>query len=95
MRVLTPGICRHCGCTANTPCRLFDGDECCWIDGSMLVCSAPGCVKAEAARLRAAKAERPAKPRSRFAGWGYGAVAEELRREAHGRARRGKGRAKG
>ena len=89
MGAVVPGVCRYCGCTQDRPCRLHDGDECSWIDGSRTVCSAPGCVCAEAARVRAARIERP---QSRYAGWGYGAILEDLRKRRR-RSRRGRGKA--
>lgn len=94
--MIAPGVCRHCSCTDSTPCKLQDGDACCWTDRERMVCSAPGCVNAEAARVRAAKAAAgPAKPKSRFAqlvatGWGRGAIVDELRREKRRRSRRRK-----
>jgi hypothetical protein len=58
MSVVQPGVCRHCGCTENNACRLEDGEMCCWIDYSRLVCSNPKCMRAEGARLAAARAAR-------------------------------------
>lgn len=82
--MIAPGCCRHCGCTEDHACRLFDGDTCCWIDNTRTVCSSPRCVRAETARRKQAAREAAAekrKPKSRFAGMGYGAIVEQLRRE--------------
>lgn len=88
MTLIAPGCCRHCGCNGpDRPCVLRDGDTCCWIDSTRTVCSSPGCINAEAERLERARRETAA-PRSRFAGWGYGAVIEELRRERRKAAQR-------
>ena len=97
MSQLSPGTCRYCRCTDATPCSVppyNEGDHCGWIAGTVqTVCSSPSCLKAWIREQEAAKAAREAaRPRSRFAGWGYGAIAEELRREARMRRRR-KGRA--
>lgn len=97
--VLQPGVCRHCECTESNPCSLclHKHDGCAWSDTSRLVCSGEPCIRAEAARLAAARAARP-KPE--FAGWGPGAIRLELeRRDRNARQRRrrrtagGKGRA--
>jgi hypothetical protein len=94
--MIAPGVCRHCGCTDSSPCTLHDGDACCWTDRERMVCSAPRCVNAEAARVRASRAQQqPVKPKSRFAelkarGWGDGAIREELNREKRRRGRRRK-----
>ena len=53
---MTPRLefrCRHCGCTDLEPCRLPNGDTCEWFNRDCSVCNAPGCIKAETARLRA------------------------------------------
>jgi hypothetical protein len=93
MTLIAPGRCRHCGCTDDRACRLHDGDACCWIDSTRTVCSNPECIKAETARMQRAQQEAQAsKPRPRFAGWGYGAIVDQLRRERrkHGSRERGK-----
>jgi len=88
-----PGICRHCGCTEANACLLHDGDACCWIDASRTVCNRPGCINAEAARVAQEKAAaKTLKPRSEFAGWGYGAIVKELDRRRR-QKRRGKRKA--
>lgn len=96
---LQPGVCRHCGC-AGEACTLPDGDKCGWTDRSRTVCNAPGCQRAEAARVRAARAARPLTPRERIAslmarGWGYGAAYQEVRDEMRrGERARRRGRGK-
>jgi hypothetical protein len=55
-----PGMCRHCGCTEDSPCRLSEGDTCCWFNRERTVCSSPACIKAEEARVA-----RIPKPRKR------------------------------
>lgn len=47
---LQPGICRHCSCTADRPCRLSNGDECGWHDKTMVLCNGPQCINAEKRR---------------------------------------------
>ncbi len=89
MSTVTPGICRHCGCRGEGH-ALPNGDECCWVDPSRTVCSAPGCVIAERARVQA---ERNKRGRSKYAGWGYGAILEDLRKQRRaGRRRKGSGK---
>lgn len=79
----TPGTCRYCGCHGET-CTLPDGEKCAWSDPERTVCTAPGCLRAEAARKRAGM---PAK--AKFAGWGYGAIRLELEKQRRkGRRRR-------
>lgn len=89
------GVCRYCGCTEEQPCQVppfGDDDTCCWLPGTdRTVCSAPGCVIAWHRAQKLAKAARVAKPKSQYAGWGYGAVVEDMRRKA--RRKRGKDRA--
>jgi len=48
---LQPGTCRHCACTAESPCKLHTGDECGWHDKATVVCSNPICIKAEQRRV--------------------------------------------
>ena len=88
--MIAPGVCRHCGCSEVDPCS-FHKDGCVWTNGSQTVCESPVCRKAEAHRVRVAKAAATPKP-GEFAqlfrrGWGHGAIVDELRR----RKRRGKG----
>jgi hypothetical protein len=76
---IQPGVCRFCRCTDDKPCRLLNGDACCWMTKERIACSNPDCVMAEERRVKAAQ------PRSRFSGWGKGAIVLELRREARRR----------
>ena len=85
MSTVTPGTCRHCRCTEENACILHTGDTCWWTNDERTVCSNPSCIKAEQARVRAL---RLPKPRSRFAGWGKGAIWMELRAEQRRRKRR-------
>jgi len=78
---VTAGVCRHCRCTEANACLLRDGDTCCWINRERNVCSSPACILAEERRVRSLRNVKPAKSRSRFQGWGYGAIQEQLRRE--------------
>jgi hypothetical protein len=75
--------CRYCGCHGES-CTLPNGDKCCLNDESG-VCNGPGCMRAELARTRAAVSARP---RSKYAGWGYGAIVTDLRRQAARKRRR-------
>jgi hypothetical protein len=87
------GTCRYCGCHGES-CSLPNGDKCSWGNGDCTVCNAPGCMRAELARVRAAVASRP---RSKYAGWGYGAIVDDLRLDdlrKRQRRRRRKGGAK-
>lgn len=83
MSTLMPGVCRHCTCTEGAACSMC-GDEPRFVDNSRLVCGNPQCMKAERERLARARAavvaQRTAKPRPKYAGWGYGAVVQDLRR---------------
>jgi hypothetical protein len=56
---LPGGICRHCRCSENDPCRLCTGEPCSWADATRTVCNSPSCMKAEAARKRLIAAARP------------------------------------
>jgi hypothetical protein len=84
---MIPGACRHCGCTEEDPCTLENGDHCGRYRED--VCSKRSCIVQEEQR---AAAESRAVPRSKYAGWGYGAVVKDLRRKARKKLR-GKGRA--
>lgn len=88
MVAVTPGVCRYCGCTEGAPCWSCrqHHDDCAFSDRDRTVCQGPACVKAEAARIQALRKPRP---RSRFAGMGYGAICEILREEQQAK-RRGK-----
>lgn len=83
------GVCRFCGVTDVQ----VDGDKLCWMDKDRTCCNKYSCRKQYLAEQRR-KAVKPAKPRSEFAGWGYGAIVKELqkRRRKTGRLRR-KGKA--
>jgi hypothetical protein len=82
------GTCRYCRCHGES-CSLPNGEKCCWSDAGCTVCNAPGCMRAELARLRAAVAPRPKK---KYAGWGYGAIRMDLQKQAAAKRRR-RGRA--
>lgn len=41
--IVTPGVCRICGCTETTPC-LMGVEPCAWIDLARTLCSNPRCV---------------------------------------------------
>ncbi|HEV2133763.1 MAG TPA: hypothetical protein VGR47_05825 [Terracidiphilus sp.] len=75
---LRAGVCRFCGCDDLHPARLANGDACGWIDATRTVCSHPCCMR-EWERKRAAM---EARPRSRYSGWGYGAIVDDLRKRA-------------
>ncbi len=87
--MIAPGVCRHCACTEEQPCRTHDGDTCCWVDRKRIVCTAPGCLHAEALRVASARAQRPS---AKYRGWGFGAIIDDKRRQER-RERRKKGRA--
>jgi hypothetical protein len=53
------GICRHCRCTEDDPCRLYTGEPCSWADATRTVCNNPSCLKSEATRKRLVAASRP------------------------------------
>ena len=74
---LAPGICRYCGCRGES-CTLPDGEKCAWKDVDRNVCTAPGCMRADATRLRAVSYERA---KSKYAGWGFGAIRLDKERE--------------
>lgn len=40
------GQCRFCQCTAECPCKLANGDECCFVTKLANRCTAPACVRA-------------------------------------------------
>jgi hypothetical protein len=88
MSGVIPGTCRHCRCTERDACLLATGDPCCWTDRERTVCSAPSCIVAEERRIRSLRNVKPVKKRSRFHGWGYGAIQEQLRRERRRRRKR-------
>ncbi len=55
----TPGVCRFCACTEETPCSTPPcGEPCAWADRGRTVCSAPRCLAAWARAKRMAEAER-------------------------------------
>ena len=80
-------VCRYCRCTEAAPCwACRTGHEgAVWSNEERNVCAGPACMKAEAARIRAL---RKPKPRSRFAGWGKGAIDIQLGLEERARRRR-------
>lgn len=80
-----PGTCRYCGCHGDS-CTLPNGEKCCWSDAGCTVCNAPGCMRAELARVRAAGGHK--QQQSKYANWGYGAIQEDLRRQRRARRRR-------
>ena len=88
MSVIAPGTCRHCGCTEDNACILPSGDPCCWLDAGRTVCSRSDCILQEKARVKALMPQT----RGLYAGWGYGAIVDDLRRRRR-KARRGKRRA--
>jgi hypothetical protein len=82
MSVVAPGTCRHCGCHGEA-CTLPDGEKCSWTDRSCTFCNAPGCQRAEVARLNAVRAARPLTKKQQLAallhkGWGWGAACDEV-----------------
>jgi hypothetical protein len=89
-----PGTCRYCGCTDEHPCDVppyGTGDTCSWLSGTdRTVCSGTPCVIAWHHDQKAARAK--ARKHPEYAGWGYGAIVEDLRRKAR-RRRSGKDRA--
>lgn len=42
----TIGVCRFCGCTDQSPCRLADGETCVWMNRLRTVCSKWSCAQA-------------------------------------------------
>lgn len=74
-----------CGCTPDEPCRLQDGDECCWLKPWVDCCSRPSCLIAYGRLLRRGAREIDATRRDeREKGL-------KARREQIVRAREGKG----
>lgn len=90
-QTIIPGLCRYCACTEEKPCWYCKSThgECCWYDKTRIVCSNPACSK-QAVDARAA-ALRAAKPPTKYAGMGYGAIVADMRRGQR-RKRRQKGR---
>ena len=84
---MAAGICLYCGITDSR----IDGDKLRWHDVGRTCCSKYSCVKQHHAMKREAAAARTKQP-SRFKGWGYGAICDQLRKEQRARRRR-KGRA--
>jgi hypothetical protein len=74
-------VCRFCGATD----AIVDGNKFTWIGKDRTCCSRYSCQTQDQAEKR----KKARKPRSEFAGWGPGAVFEELdkRREAKRRKR--------
>lgn len=75
------GVCQYCGVRD----ELVDGDGLRWHDVARTCCSQHGCVKQYE---RAERLLRTFRPRSRYSGWGYGAIVEDLRRQRRGGRRR-------
>jgi hypothetical protein len=92
-RVIQPGVCRHCGCTEGSPCSLcrLEHGDCAWSTRERLVCVGSPCIRAEGARVAAAKLANR-KPPSRFTGMGFGAICEIKQREERNARRRGRAR---
>lgn len=84
MTVPMAGVCQYCSCHGEA-CTLANGEKCVWYDAGRTVCNAPGCVRAALARARA---NAPVK--SKYAGWGFGAILEDLQKQRRGRRRRKK-----
>jgi hypothetical protein len=87
MALIVPGTCRYCGCTEEEPCSLCQATkgECAWYDQERTVCAGAGCVRAEKARLRSVSYELV---KSKYAGWGYGAILKDLRKQRRRNKRR-------
>lgn len=94
----TAGVCLYCGVTDEH----VDGNKLSWRDASRICCSKYSCVTAHyAAAKKAARAARPAQPKSfrqRVAeltgqGYGYGLACATARREERQRLRARKRRA--
>jgi len=81
---ITRGICRFCGVGENQ----VDGDKLRWMDYDHTCCSGYACAKQDANQKRAKPKPKPRKHDERFVGMGYGAVIEEMRREARRGRRR-------
>lgn len=77
MSLIQPGTCRHCGCHGES-CKRPDGDLCSWAHAGCTVCNTSRCMAAEARRLAVARAKP--QPKSKYVGWGYGAIVDDLRR---------------
>lgn len=43
-KVVTPGVCRVCGCTELTPCRGEDNLPCTWVDEDRTLCDNLECI---------------------------------------------------
>lgn len=91
MTLIAPGVCRHCRCTEDNACRLPEGEACCWADPARTVCSNPSCLKAEKARIAAAKAAAKAAQPKKLRSW----EVSDLIRRGNRRPKKtmGKGRA--
>ena len=89
MSTPVPGTCRYCGCQGEA-CTLPNGDKCGWVDESRTVCNAPGCQRAELARVKSTKSsDLYERLKEKYRGWGYGAIQiEERRRRQRERRRR-------
>jgi hypothetical protein len=78
------GTCRYCRCHGEA-CTLPNGDKCAWVNADCTLCSAPGCQRAETARLRTVSYDRV---KAKYAGWGYGAIQMEKRKQRAARRKR-------
>lgn len=54
---VSPGTCRYCDCTDDTPCSCPPtGEPCAWADETRNRCTAPACIKAYDAERNAIRA---------------------------------------
>jgi hypothetical protein len=87
MSEFTPEICRYCGCTQDTPCKVYSGGEnntCGWLHGTNhTCCNAPVCESRFYADKRRAESEAKARNRKRTP-----AEIEELIQEERRQSRR-------
>jgi hypothetical protein len=67
---VVPGVCRYCGCTENTACRVAPygpEDTCGWLPDSMrTACSAKPCWFAWSRHQKRAKEQQEARAARRF-----------------------------
>jgi len=91
----TIGVCRYCGCTESTACRVqtLSGEEGChWVDKLTSFCSAEPCRAAHGAFIRRLMLElasdrcccgRLKKPRETFCKAHYWLLSDELRKQLY------------